>query len=487
MTDEFVRAAAPDPNVGRVIAGRYSVLRRLGGGGMGVVYLAEHTALQKRVALKLLHAHYATEPDVVLRFLNEARAAAMVGHRNIVDALDFGQAEDGAPFLVLEYLEGRDLAHELESQGRLSVRRAAQLGLQIAAGLGAAHKKGIVHRDLKPDNVFLVEGEPADTAVRILDFGISKIAQANSSGGGTKTGAVMGTPSYMSPEQFLDASRVDARCDVYALGVLLYQMLTGRVPFSAPSFGALAVVVTQEKAPSVALLRPDLPPRLVALVDAMLAKDPAQRPAGMAEVEAVLAPLARDGVDVVADAPPPVATVTPSAATTPPALGGTAAASMPRGGGAARWPLVVAIMGVLAIGGLAWVGLRAPEQPVVALLPDATPVSAPTPESSRGPGPSIAVDPDPAQLPMGAIPPEPTPLATDDAGVADVPDATEAAGSTEPSTERSIVTRRLPERPATEEPRPAEDARPQPSPTTTTMETPARTGPSRRLDDENPY
>jgi len=459
---------------------------------MGVVYLAEHTALQKRVALKLLHAQYATDPDVVHRFLNEARAAAMIGHRNIVDALDFGQAEDGAPFLVLEYLEGRDLAHELESQGHVSVRRAAQVGLQIAAGLGAAHKKGIVHRDLKPDNVFLVEGEPPDSAVRILDFGISKIAQANSSAGGTKTGAVMGTPSYMSPEQFLDASRVDARCDVYALGVLLFQMLTGRLPFSAPSFGALAVVVMQEKAPSIALLRPDLPPALVALVDAMLAKDPSHRPAGMAEVEAVLAPLARDGADVVPDPPPPVvleAVVSPTpptaASPAPHPQSTAAAASISREGGTRPWPAVAIILGVLAILGLAWVGLRAPEEePVVAPLPVAPSEPAPAPEPEAGPEPSTAIDPEPEPLPLGAIPPEHTELASDDAGVVPVADATEPTAPTE---RLPGPRRRLPPPATTADPRPAEETPPETSPTTTMETTPVRPGPSRRLDDENPY
>jgi serine/threonine-protein kinase len=490
MPDELVHAAAPDPNVGRVVAGRYSILRRLGGGGMGVVYLAEHSALQKRVALKLLHTQYATDPDVVQRFLNEARAAARIGHRNIVDALDFGQAEDGAPFLVLEYLEGRDLAHELESQGRVSVRRAAQVGLQIAAGLGAAHRKGIVHRDLKPDNVFLVEGEPPDSAVRILDFGISKIAQAGSSAGGTKTGAVMGTPSYMSPEQFLDASRVDARCDVYALGVLLFQMLTGRLPFSAPSFGALAVVVMQEKAPSVALSRPDLPPALVALVDSMLAKDPTHRPAGMAEVEAVLAPLARDGADVVPDLPPtvvPEVTVTPApsnagiAASNP--RGTSAAVSVSREGAARAWLVVAAILGVLVLGGLAWAGLRAPEEPVAP--PRTVATSEPVPPVLAGdPRPPTASDPEPPALPMGAVPPETTELVSDDAGVALVPDAVEANGSTE----RVPATRRRPSTPATPPaPAPAEDAPTGPSPTTTMETAPVRPGPSRRLDDENPY
>jgi len=455
---------------------------------MGVVYLAEHTALQKRVALKLLHAQYATDPDVVTRFLNEARAAGLVGHRKLVDALAFGQAGDGAPFLVLEYLEGRDLAHELESEGRVSVHRAAQVGLQIAAGLGAAHKKGIVHRDLKPDNVFLVEGEPPDAAVRILDFGISKIVQGNSSSGGTKTGAVMGTPSYMSPEQFLDASRVDARCDVYALGVLLYQMLTGRVPFSAPSFGALAVVVMQQSAPSVALLRPDLPRELIALIDAMLAKDPKHRPAGMTEVESVLAPLARDGADVVPDALPDVVPDAPVAPTSSAAsIAGarspstTAAASISREGGSRPWPIVALALGGLAILALAWAGLRTPEERVVASPSTGTSGPAPISEAAGGPELPTAIDLEPAPLPLGAIPPDMTAIAPEDAGVAPAPDALEPARAGE----REPASRRRP--PPTADLAPTDEALPEASPTTTREVMPVRPGPSRRLDDENPY
>ena len=212
--DELEEFSRPDRYVGTVLADRYRVLRLLGEGGMGAVYEAEHTVIGRRVAVKVLHAQFASESKVVKRFVNEARAAAMIGHPNILDCTDLGQAEDGSPFLVLELLTGRDLDEEIEVGGPMQVGRLVDIMLQASSALAAAHKKGIVHRDMKPDNIYLVEGGPRDPHVKVLDFGISKFASHMATSPGTAVGSAMGTPYYMAPEQLRDASAVDARADV---------------------------------------------------------------------------------------------------------------------------------------------------------------------------------------------------------------------------------------------------------------------------------
>ncbi len=277
---------ARDLYLGRVVDGRYRVTRCLGAGGMGSVYEAEHLEMERKVALKILHAQLAKDPGVVRRFRNEARASATLGHPGIAQAFDFGRTDDGAPFIAMELLRGPDLGEVIEDEGPMPFERAVAITDQIADALGAAHDAGIVHRDVKPENVLLLAGD----VVKVLDFGISKLTDGQSSVA-TRTGTFLGSPSYMSPEQVKDASRADARTDIYALGAVLYAMLSGRPMFSHSSLPMLIVAITNDPPPPLESLRADTPASLVALIERMTDKDAAARPQTMAAVREELAAL----------------------------------------------------------------------------------------------------------------------------------------------------------------------------------------------------
>jgi TonB family protein len=267
---------------GDLIEGRYRILKLLGEGGMGAVFLAEHTLIKRRVAIKILHPHLATDAHVVDCFMNEARAAGMLGHPNIVESTDMGFTAEHVPYIVFEYLEGALLTDEIYRVGGLPMRRAVRIAEQIAHALRAAHDAGIVHRDLKSDNVFLTDRDDASDHVKVLDFGISRFLQEDK-----QRGVVMGTPEFMAPEQLSHPESVDHRADVYALGAMLYEMLGARrifVPSREPI--ELQSQILVEPIPS--LNRADVPPGLVALIDQMLAKDPAQRPQTMGAVALAL-------------------------------------------------------------------------------------------------------------------------------------------------------------------------------------------------------
>src|SRR6185369_6155904 len=232
-------APASTSLVGQVVSGRYRLQKLIGEGGMGSVYLAEHMHMRKRVALKLLHAEMSQDAEVLARFRREAEAAAHVEHPNVASATDFGQAEDGSFFLVLEYVEGTSLRKALEA-GPLSSARALHIARQIALALERAHGSGIVHRDLKPENVMLVRKGDDPDFVKVLDFGIAKVpadpvhGESNPQVILTKMGAVLGTPEYMSPEQSV-GDPVGPATDLYALGIIMYEMLTGLHPFDPPT------------------------------------------------------------------------------------------------------------------------------------------------------------------------------------------------------------------------------------------------------------
>ena len=233
---EVLPEAAPqgaDPLLGRVVDGRYRVEQQIGEGGMGIVYMATHTVLNKKLALKVLRADMSRDQDTVQRFMQEAQAATSIGHENIIDISDFGRLPDGSAYFVMEYCEGQELTRLIARGGSVPVQEALHIIVQIASALSAAHKRGIVHRDLKPDNVFLTQRGDTASFVKVLDFGIAKVGGAGSKL--TKTGMVFGTPHYMSPEQAAGQA-IDARTDIYALGVIMYEMFTGRVPFDAETF-----------------------------------------------------------------------------------------------------------------------------------------------------------------------------------------------------------------------------------------------------------
>ncbi len=246
---------------------------------MGVVYRAEHPQLNRSVAIKVLHPGVDRNPEVVHRFFNEAKAATEIRNEHIVEVLDFGELPDGAPYLVMEWLEGQSLGDVLRAQPSLSVARTAAVVHGIAQALRAAHAKGVIHRDLKPDNVFLVKRNGEADFIKVLDFGIAKLMRATDSNRyQTQTGAIIGTPAYMSPEQCRGIKSIDTRTDLYSLGVMAYQMLTGRLPFAADALGELLFKHLSERPQAPASLRPDVPAAFSAIVVQALEKEPDQRP-----------------------------------------------------------------------------------------------------------------------------------------------------------------------------------------------------------------
>jgi serine/threonine protein kinase len=247
-----------DPLVGKVVATRYKVKKKLGEGGMGTVYLAEHITIEKDLALKVLLHEYARKADLKERFLREAKAAASIGHENIIDITDFGETPDGSVFFAMEFLAGRDLSHAIKQDGPFSWQRAKPILLQICRALGAAHSKDIIHRDMKPENIFLIEREGRADFVKVLDFGIAKVSGMSDGERLTRTGMIFGTPEYMSPEQ-AQGHHPDHRVDIYAVGVIMYELLTGEVPFKADTFmGILTKHIFENPIPP-SQVKPDLP------------------------------------------------------------------------------------------------------------------------------------------------------------------------------------------------------------------------------------
>jgi serine/threonine-protein kinase len=288
-TGPAAAGAGFDPFVGARLADRYEILRRIAEGGMGAVYEARHLVLGKRVAVKVLLEKFHEKADLVARLLQEAQLASAIGHDNIVDVTDFGTTADGRSFVVMEYLEGESLAQLVMRDAPLPVERCLHLGRQVASALEAAHEKGIVHRDVKPENVFLLPRGDADF-VKVMDFGVSKAVRTRDEGMEhmrlTRTGMVLGTPLYMSPEQARGGEDVDARADVWAVGVMLYECLTGEVPFRANNYlGVISQVLTQEIQPPSAL-RPELgiPAAVEAVVMRAMEKDRERRYQTMSEL-----------------------------------------------------------------------------------------------------------------------------------------------------------------------------------------------------------
>jgi serine/threonine protein kinase len=273
--------------------GTYTVERELGRGGMGAVYTAVHSLLGRRAAVKVLLGELSRDQAAVQRFFNEARAATAIKHPSIVEIYDFGWSPDGAAYIVMELLEGESLATRLARVGRLPLDAALVVARQIATALGAAHRAGIVHRDLKPDNVFLVPDPEVVTGerVKLLDFGIAKLLTDTGGLAKTTTGAIVGTPYYMSPEQCEGSRSVDAKSDLYALGIILFQMISGRLPFEGGGLGGILGAHQFVPAPGLRTVAPDAPAEVEAFVARLLSKAPAERPGSADEVAAILARL----------------------------------------------------------------------------------------------------------------------------------------------------------------------------------------------------
>lgn len=370
---------------GVILAGKYRIERVLGQGGMGVVAAAYHVHLEQRVALKLMLPHALANTESISRFLREARAAARITSEHVARVYDVGTLESGAPYIAMEYLEGEDLAQLMTRCGRIPVENTVEYVLQACEALAEAHRVGIVHRDLKPANLFLAQRVDGQYLVKVLDFGISKMSggAAQSDMPATRTSALMGSPLYMSPEQMGSSRDVDARSDIWSIGVVLHEMLSGKPPFDGDTLPQVCARVMSEPPPALREVAPGLPSALYDAVDRCLQKQPASRFQSVAELASALGPVAsprgRQSVErvlkvlgVTPATAAPLAQVAAAATTADPAKSST--------GTQANWgatrpkpvlegyklKLVAAVLGLggLIGGGRAWMlAARAPALP----------------------------------------------------------------------------------------------------------------------------
>jgi eukaryotic-like serine/threonine-protein kinase len=277
---------------GDILAGKYRIDKILGVGGMGVVVAAHHIHLDEKVAIKFLLPEALGNGEAVARFAREARAAVKIKSEHVTRVTDVGTLETGAPYMIMEHLEGRDLSAMLREKGPLPVEQAVEFVLQACEAMADAHGLGIVHRDLKPANLFCIRQSDGMLSIKVLDFGISKMTGSVAAGsdmGMTKTTAVMGSPLYMSPEQLQSARNVDARTDIWAIGVILYELVTGMVPFNGESLPELCVSILSTPPLAMQILRPDVPPGLEQVILKCLRKDRNDRYANVAELAVALA------------------------------------------------------------------------------------------------------------------------------------------------------------------------------------------------------
>jgi serine/threonine protein kinase len=269
--------------------GNYNVTAKLGEGGMGMVFLAEHPVIGSKVALKAIHPEFVRNAEVVSRFVNEAKAVNQIGHDHIVDITDFGNTSDDSFYFIMEYLQGETLADLIKTEGRLSPARSLKIAAQIADALNASHEHGVIHRDLKPDNIFLIVRDGVQDFVKVLDFGLAKLTHGDElATRNTRAGSVMGTPYYMSPEQCEGKVEIDHRSDIYSLGVILFEMLTGKIPFGGAGYGEILVKHITVQPPAARGIVPDLPPALDLILFRALAKDPKARFQTMLELQQAL-------------------------------------------------------------------------------------------------------------------------------------------------------------------------------------------------------
>jgi serine/threonine-protein kinase len=419
--------------------GNYRIVRLLGEGGFGEVYLAENPLLDRRAAIKVLHTGLAKDAELVRRFLNEARAASAIRHPNIIEVFDAGLTPEGAPYILMEFLEGISLQKSLADEGRLSVARVLQIARQAGSALGAAHAAGIVHRDLKPENLFLVPDAPGAERVKILDFGIAKIRRSGFAGGTlrTQSGLIMGSPAYMSPEQCKDSADVDLRSDIYSFAVIIYEALAGRTPFVAAT--GTEMLVMHLTVPPPPLRLEDVPAHLEAAVMRALAKERADR---FDSVASFVRALNGEGVVTeVGSAQPVIAGTT--AATDALDAGRMAAApavtTFSRATGEVgtladdeaplalartrRWPFV-------ALGGLVGAGLAL----FLLVRPSHVPAPPPAPGAAGLAPPAARAPAAPAPQAPPRVAPAPVALAVPDAGAATAPAAAAQPARQRPAT-----------------------------------------------------
>jgi serine/threonine-protein kinase len=436
------------PQTGDVIAGKYAVERVIGSGGMGVVIAARHLQLGQRVAIKFMRGEAVHDANSVERFLREARASVALTSEHVAKVLDVGTLDNGAPFMVIEYLAGVDLAQIVQRNGPLPVEEAVGYVVQACEAVAEAHVLGMVHRDLKPANLFAARRMDGTTLIKVLDFGISKAAAVTGDFGAslTMSGMVMGSPGYMSPEQVRSAKGVDARSDIWSLGVILYELLAGRCPFVGESLGDTLAKIVSEAPPSVASRRPDLPPGLVAIVHGCLDRNVHTRVQSVADLVSKLLPFApRDAAISVerirrmtristggSHAMPSTPTSEARPATQP-------ATDEPwnRSGAAdvrasRRWVGLAAAAALLvtcAVSLVAWLTLRVPPPPAAA-VETATAPSPPAPNPTP-PTPAVATI---AQLPPEPVrPPPPTTVAPEATATAERAPSSDASKPARPS------------------------------------------------------
>ncbi len=390
-----------DLTPGLVVAERYQLERRLGEGGMGVVWLAQHRKTKKRVALKFVKKEGAGEQGK--RLLREARAASVVRHPNVREVYDVLEDAGGSPIIVMEYLEGRPLSALLAEEKRLTLERTASILIPVISALGTAHALGIVHRDLKPENIFLVEVPSPD--VKVVDFGIAKLTategDAAATAGITGTGAILGTPHFMAPEQVFGEKRIDHRADIWALGLVLYQALSGVLPTEAENVGQVMKIIVSRGIQPLAVVAPDVPEDVAAVVDRMLVRSLSGRLTDLREVQEVLAKHA--DVEVPDFAQPAVVPSgrdqtepegsgsTYGAATTAAASGRSHRATRsepPRRG----FPFGVAALVLAGVGAVALLVTRAPAggAPVAASAASSRPTSERVADAPSGAVPEVA-------------------------------------------------------------------------------------------------
>ena len=287
------------PNPGDTLAGKYQLVKKLGEGGMGVVYEAVHTRIHQRVAIKMLLPEVLDLPEVVPRFEREARAAGKLRSDNTARVLDVDMSENGLPYMVMEFLDGTDLGQMLEKNGALPIHEAVDYVLQACNAMAEAHSEGVIHRDLKPSNLFVTVGRK----LKVLDFGISKL-ENDQEARVTATQAVVGTPLYMSPEQVRSAKHVDARSDIWSLGIILYELVTGRTPFEGSTTAAAAAICIDEP-PPIAAFRQGVPPDLERAIMVALQKEPSNRFANVQLLAQAIAPFGSGAIAAPDTAPAP--------------------------------------------------------------------------------------------------------------------------------------------------------------------------------------
>jgi len=397
----------------------YQIVSILGEGGMGTVYVAEHPFMGRKAAIKVLRQELAKDRNLVERFMNEARAANAIGHPNIIDIIDVGLLPSGVPYLMMEFLVGESLSLRIMRRRPMPVAEALDVAAQTASALAAAHEKNIVHRDLKPDNLFLIGDRANPTGrIKVLDFGIAKLrGELSGSGARTQTGSILGTPPYMSPEQCRGVDELDHRTDIYALGIILYEMLTGAPPFVSPGWGEVVHMHITEPPPPLRRKNPSVSPQLEKVVLKALAKQPADRWSSMGELEAALR-----GVPGWTHVPgtkpvsaPMNAAVGPAMPTSPTTLKSSTGqmTTFPETPGArSRRRLAALVIGGFVAAGIAAAvlfGMRGGPQPIAPVA--TTPVPAATAPVRPAPAVHDPVAPIPAAAPPGAAPPVAIPAA----------------------------------------------------------------------------